>query len=113
MPDILWHELKYFSRGDFDAPDELAPQLIRQLEVSRSIAGIPFIITSDYRAGDDKSHGVGCAVDIRVSSGGERMAIVRGLLKAGFRRIGVYDKHVHADIWKDGPTPVMWTGISK
>jgi len=35
------------------------------------------------------------------------------LLQAGFRRIGIYDKHIHADIDKTLPQDVMWWGVSK
>lgn len=110
---MLWHELKYFKREEFDYPDDMAPQLIRQLEVARSFAGVPFIITSDYRPVDLKSHGAGMAVDLRVKSSFDRIEIIHGLLKAGFRRIGDYDKHIHADIWPEGPSPRMWWSTSK
>jgi len=113
MPDILWHELRFFKRTEFDYPDEMAPQLIRQLEVARSLAGVPFIITSDYRPNDPKSHGAGMAVDLGVMSSYDRWHILNGLYRVGFKRIGDYDKHIHADIWKDGPTPSAWWDVSK
>ena len=41
------------------------------------------------------------------------MKIISGALLAGFRRIGVYDRHVHLDVDEKLPQDVMWWGVSK
>lgn len=86
-------------------------ELVESLE---RICGFELTITSAYRLGDKKCHGRGRAVDIRCSHSVERMTIVRGLIFLGVSRIGIYDKHVHADTCRiPFPSNVMWTGISR
>jgi hypothetical protein len=91
----------------------LDPALVEKLDVAREIAGVPFVITSGLRPGDEKSHGRGKAVDIGCVSSRDRMKIVHALIIVGFRRIGVYDKHVHADVDDLLPQDVLWWGVSK
>jgi hypothetical protein len=94
----------------------LNPELVRRLDEARSIAKVPFEITSGIRLsppGKPKSHDRGNAVDIRCSTGYRRMKIISGALLAGFRRIGVYDKHIHLDVDEKSPQDVMWWGVSK
>lgn len=112
MPEIVWSHIKNFKRSEFDYPDEMSPQLMRQLDVARDLAGVPFIITSDYRPGDKKAHGKGLAVDLRVMSSRDRFHILKGLFRACFVRIGDYDRHIHADIDDSLPQKVAWWGTS-
>ncbi len=105
--------------------DEVAgldPQFVRRLNRARHRAGVPFIITSGRRTkarnaslGGAKrsSHLTGHGVDIRARSGRARFAIVRGLILAGFTRIGVYNGHVHVDDDPRLPEPTLWAGKSK
>lgn len=99
----------------------LDQELIAKLDWARGRAGIPFVITNGVRTPsqnakvggvEDSSHLKGLAVDLRCSDGETRFKIVNALLLAGFKRIGVYDKHCHVDISHDLPQNVMWTGIS-
>lgn len=99
----------------------LSPHLVERLDNARSIAGIPFIITSGKRnpsdnlaAGgvQDSSHLKGLAVDLVCASGVHRFSMVSALLAAGFFRIGIYDAHIHADIDPSLPQNVIWTGKS-
>lgn len=87
-------------------------QLVARLDRARGYAGVPFSLSSGFRAGDPKAHGKRLAVDIRAAGAWQRYQIVRGLIKAGVPRIGVYDRHVHADVDKSLP-PGMWSGRSK
>ena len=73
-------------------------------------AGIPFVINSGARCrehnqvvggSETSSHLTGYAADIRCRNGQERLAIVRGLIKAGIWRIGIARGFVHADIDPD------------
>ncbi len=91
----------------------LDADFITDIEFAERVAGLSFYITSAYRDGDPKCHGVGRAVDISCEDSTSRFAIVRGLTIAGFRRIGLYDRHIHADRCTDRPVRVLWMGESK
>lgn len=111
--NMIWDQLTHFTPDEFKHPDEMSHQLLLKLDKARGIAGVPFEITSDFRSGDPRAHGRGTAVDIRVRSGRQRFKIVQALLLVGFKRIGVYDKHIHADIAGDTfPQEVLWIGES-
>jgi hypothetical protein len=83
------------------------------LDDARSIAGVPFVLTSAFRAGDPRSHGRGLAVDIRCSDSETRWRILKGVILAGFLRIGIYDRHIHVDIDESLPQRVAWWGRSQ
>ncbi len=97
----------------------LERELVEKLAVAEALMhpakGDYLEITSGYREGDKGSHGQGKAVDISAHSARQRFKIVRALIRAGFNRIGVYDRHVHADIAADDTHPhsVLWTGESQ
>ena len=59
-----------------------------------------------------KNHTSGRAVDISARTSYVRMKIVVALIKAGFRRIGVYPTFIHADNMNEekGSPEVMWLG---
>lgn len=100
--------LTYFKREEFTNPDGMDFKLLLMLDLARFRAGIPFVITSSYRAGDKGAHGKGMAVDIRCWDGNARALILRALIWTGFRRIGIYPRHIHADI--QGGHPNYWLG---
>lgn len=111
---------RHFKESEFDRPEKMDHELLARLDYAREQAGIPFVITSDYREPGpdepDSAHHLGKAVDIRVCSGMERFRIVRAALNSGFKRIGVYDKHIHLDVAtaEDGfPMNVIWEGKSR
>ena len=110
--------MNYFKPEEVEG---LQPELVEKLNGARHVAGVPFVITSGKRSPDENeramgvessSHSTGLAVDLRVTDGAERFAIVKGLLAAGFVRIGAYDKHVHADLDNTKPQSVLWVGVS-
>lgn len=110
--------MNYFKPEEVEG---LMPELVDKLNTARHVAGVPFIITSGKRSSDQNeramgvdgsAHVTGLAVDLRVSDGSKRFAIVRGLLAAGFVRIGVYTKHIHCDLDQNKPSNVMWVGES-
>lgn len=109
---------KFFSE---DEAKGLDPELMSKLDTARAVAGIPFKITSGLRTCaangaalgvEHSSHLSGKAVDLAVDDGASRFAIVKGLLAAGFVRIGAYDHHVHADVDSTKDQNVLWVGIS-
>lgn len=103
-------------------PDEvrgLDPKLVEMLDRARGLSHVPFRITSGLRSSDqnwqaggvmDSSHTRGLAVDIACFESRSRMRIVAALIVAGFRRIGFYSAHLHADIDDSLPQDVMWFG---
>ncbi len=123
-------EFKQFSRN-FSTRDfpvgEPHPILIRKLQYARYLYRKPMIITSGGRTPEhnadvggvsDSSHLIredgffqGC--DIRCQAGGDRYLMLVALLEAGFKRIGIYDKHIHIDVDEDKPSKVIWVSLSK
>jgi len=117
MSEINWNELTFFSRDEFDHPDEMDPQLLSMLDVARKVAGVSFVINSDFRtpaenvAAGGKPHSAhlrGLAVDIACPGSRYRYRILKGLYKAGFERIGLGKNFIHADIDKDLDEEVCW-----
>lgn len=99
----------------------LQTKIIQKLVVGRHISGCPYRITSGLRTAQqnqkaggvsDSSHLSGLAVDLRANDSRERFFIIRGLIAAGFNRIGVYDHHVHVDDDRSLDQDVMWLGTS-
>ncbi len=97
----------------------LERELVDKLGIAESLMhpakGEYFEITSGYREGDPRTHGKGLAVDIAVVNARQRFRIVRALIRAGFNRIGVYDRHIHADVAADDDSPhsTLWIGESQ
>jgi uncharacterized protein YcbK (DUF882 family) len=108
----IFHVLKHFRRSEFTNPDAMSQELLWKLDYARELAGLPFHITSSYRAKDPRFHGEGKAVDIACSKSHERFIIVTALLFAGFTRIGIYENHIHADTGT-APIRVLWWGTYK
>src|ERR1041385_5805347 len=104
----------YFSEEEVK---DLDTELVAKLDQARHIAGIPFVITSGYRTGDadgmdngikNSAHMNHKAVDLRCHDSPTRFRIVLGLLIAGFKRIGLNNVHVHADVDETKPAGVFW-----
>lgn len=117
-----WYALDHFEAEEFDFPEKMDRELLRMLDQARRYTTSRFIITSDYRVdespenGPESTHELGKAVDLRAHDGRSRLEIVRALLQAGFRRVGVYDRHVHADVATEAdgfPQDVLWVGRSR
>lgn len=106
-------DIRFFKAREFNSPDKMSQELIEKLDRARAIAGVPFKISSSFREGDPKAHGKGEAVDIVCDNSTYRFRIIKALILVGFTRIGVYDKHVHADVSRTLPQGVMWWGTSK
>ena len=114
----------HFETQEFDSKDMpgsgakfMDNAFLQMLDDARSIAGIPFNITSGYRsekinklAGgvENSSHLVGRAADIAVRSGKERLIIIMALIQVGFRRVGVAQGFIHTDNDSTKPDSI-WT----
>ena len=109
----------YFKEEEFDHPDKISHELLARLDYARVVAGVPFHITSDYRDpvdGEQSAHFIGKAVDIAAEDSRTRHRILIGARRAGFRRLGVYDKHVHLDVASEADgfdQDVTWWGKSR
>ena len=111
--------LNYFNFEEFDSPDEIGSGLpkeqggkmcmkfLHKLDEARAISGVPYRITSGYRSESHNakvggrigsSHLKGLACDIAVNNSGDRGDILRGLVMAGFTRIGVAKTFIHCDL---------------
>jgi hypothetical protein len=92
-------------------------RLVNMLDDARDIAKTPFVISSGYRRGDPKAHGKRKAVDLKCPKRAsvKRQRMYDALRAVGFNRIGIYDKHLHADIATKAegfPQNVTWWGTS-
>lgn len=108
-------ELENFSERESNGlPDEL----LIKLQCIRYLVGKRVHITSGLRAGDSGTHGLGHAVDVADNTGGVpissqwREAVLRAAYAVGFKRVGVYDRHIHLDIDLSRDQNVTWWGVS-
>lgn len=112
----IWSELRHFKPAEFGAEYErMDEDLLRRLDRVRELAGVPMVVSSAWRSippGKPPEHGRGKAVDISCTSSRARMALVRAAIEVGFRRIGVYDRHLHFGVDDTLPQDVMWWDTS-
>ncbi len=112
MRVLEWTSLKHFGYAEFKEPESMSHAFLVKLDRARDKTTAVWEITSDYRVGSG-SHSEGVAVDIAVSNSRERFEIVRALLQGGFKRIGVYDRHIHVDDSQRLDREVLWIGVSQ
>jgi zinc D-Ala-D-Ala carboxypeptidase len=108
---------KEFTCDGLNVFGEMDPELLQMLDNAREMAGVPFVITSSYRTLSHNAkvggkihsaHLKGMAVDIAAPNSEARYAMVGGLIKAGFRRIGIGKDFIHTDIDPEKPQGVFW-----
>lgn len=112
---------KYFSYEEFRCPccgeNKTKEELILLLDKARELAGIPFKITSGYRCPkynkkvggvENSAHTFGLGADILCTNSHNRFKIVKALIDAGFKRIGIGKNHIHCDIDITKPEGVLW-----
>lgn len=109
--------LQYFRPQEVTGLDE---GLCVMLDRARGLAGVPFIITCGLRTPEqnanlphavcDSAHLTGHAVDLHCPDDATRFRMMRGLLQAGFTRVGEYvaDGHIHVDNDATKPPNVIW-----
>jgi uncharacterized protein YcbK (DUF882 family) len=121
--------MKYFKLSEFDSPDVVGSgeamdmDFLSRVDQARSIAQIPFKITSGfrtqqynegllargYKASANSSHLKGLAADIACTDSSSRHKIITALMKAGLNRIGIADTFIHVDADTSKPSNVIWT----
>jgi zinc D-Ala-D-Ala carboxypeptidase len=102
--------MRYFKPEEFACrcgcgQSHMDAQFMAQIDNARDYAGTAFTINSGYRCREwnekvgstSENHVRGKAADIACLSGPERIKIVQGLIRAGFRRIGIAKTFIHAD----------------
>jgi len=111
---------RYFGEDEFsDDQGEcwMTENHMDRLMIARSIAGIPFVITSGCRNPDQNErvggvegseHLDGKGSDISVPNSVSRFKIVLALLKAGFTRIGIGKDFIHAGSGSYPVSEVIW-----
>lgn len=116
---INWKDIKHFSKSEFECPCcskvVVSRKLVFMLDVARSLAGVPFNISSGYRCKKhnkqvggvkNSAHLTGLAVDIEVSDNVSRLKILRALVIVGFNRIGISKGFIHVDVDKTKPNNI-------
>lgn len=116
---IDWDRIRFFRMSEFACPCcgrvELDATFVLKLDLAREIAGVPFVITSGYRCPahnaevggvKQSAHMAGLAADIACPDSVTRLKILRGLIVAGFRRIGIGKNFVHCDVDTSKPNNV-------
>lgn len=116
------------------------PATMSRVDDARGFAGVPFVLTSGLRTPDHNAdlkgavsdsshladtHGFAHAVDIAVLDDGALFCMILGLIKVGFRRIGIYGtrcpdnpnrlvpRHIHVDDDSSKPLDVIWLQIEQ
>lgn len=114
---------KYFDSKEFDSPDvegsgeKMELYFIKKLTIAREANNKPMLITSGYRTKkhniavggkENSAHLRGYASDIAVFNSNDRYRMVRALMLAGFKRIGVANGFIHCDCDPSLPQNVLW-----
>jgi len=95
----------------------MSQAFITRLDLARDISKVPYTLTSSIRCNaynekigglDNSAHLTGNAGDIEVTSSEMRYRIIEGLIKAGFKRIGVYKDFIHVDDDETKPARLLW-----
>jgi len=102
----------------------MSPLLLQMLDDARRNYGSSINITGSWRPLDGEirtsAHqislkGIWEAADLRCRTSRERAGLLPALLEAGFKRIGIYDRHIHVDVATEPrfDQDVIWLGVSK
>lgn len=108
---------KHFNKEQDPKMIGVNDKLMSMLDNARTIAQIPFIITSGLRTKEhnaevggeqDSAHLSGLAVDLACSDSLARYTMVYSLFVAGFKRIEIGKNHIHVDIDESKDQRVMF-----
>jgi hypothetical protein len=125
---IEWTLIIFFKREEFDSPDApgsgeaMDKQHVFKLELMRLFLKRPIIINSGVRTPkynkkkggkDDSEHLDGHGSDIKAVTSREKYEIVTSAYSVGFRRIGIYKRHIHLGSDPIKPQEVIWYGTYK
>lgn len=114
---------KFFNQKEFDCKcgcgATAKSEFIHKLDFARFVSSVPYVITSGMRclnhnraigSSDTSTHVKGLACDIRFTNSREKYRIIKGLMQAGFKRIGINEDKmfIHVDLDKDKPQDVLF-----
>lgn len=123
---IDWTQIRFFKVNEFLEPQKLRPEMIHALDALRLRFGRSLIVTSSYRAAigtDPSAHNMAAdgfysGIDLTTQAalarankkirGSEMWALCVIAQELGFRRIGIYPKHIHLDMEPTFPSPALW-----
>lgn len=104
---------KHFTDKEVEGLD---PRLVDMIDWARDITTLPMVLTETLASGGhhvpNTAHQRGKAVDFKCISDFNRKIWLEALLKVGFKRIGLYDRHIHVDNDETLPQGVIWIGVS-
>jgi uncharacterized protein YcbK (DUF882 family) len=115
--------MKYFTYEEFDSPDlpgsghEMQQEFLDKLDLARGLSNVPYVINSGFRTPEHNaevggvpgsSHLTGWASDIRTDSSNRRFLVLKGLLAAGFNRVGIGQNFIHVDCDPSKAGSVAW-----
>jgi len=109
--------LKHFSIEKDPEIIGLDIKLLTLLDNARTMADIPFIITSGKRdvkkneevgGINNSAHLKGLACDIACENSTQAFLIIKGAIVAGFKRIGIGKRHIHLDIDTEKPQNILF-----
>lgn len=104
----------HFTDGEVKGLDT---ELVAMLDMGRALCNHPFIITRGLSTAEENSacggvknsaHLRGLAVDLACEDSMQRFEMIKALFAVGFSRIGIYEKHLHADRDESLPQAVCW-----
>ena len=114
----------YFKDSEFDCKcgcglglGDMNESSVMRLKLARGVSNTPYNLNSAIRCkkhnksvGSKKtsSHPKGYAFDIRATTYRIRWKVLKGLMEAGFNRIGIGIDFIHADDDPDKPPAVIW-----
>jgi len=113
-----WELLKYLTREDFKYPDEVNPEVIFGVDTLADEFGVKPVVLSDYRPGDQGTHGDGDAIDhtwpgvnpIRVNTRALRLRVFSGI-GIYINEKGVVSHHCDCRPDRTVDNPARWGGI--
>ena len=114
-------DLPDFKLSEFICPCcgacEMDKEFLWKLQRCRSIAGIPFKITSGFRCKkhnkevggvEESEHLIGRAADIYVKNNHTRFLILNAAIYCTFHRIGIGSNMIHLGNSREHPKEVVW-----
>ena len=113
--------MQWFKMSEFECrccgKKDMDEAFLERLDKARGIADVVFVIVSGFRCKKhnkmvggkpESAHMVGKAADIHVSGSRARFRILKGLIEAGFTRIGIYPYFIHVDSDETKDQDVAW-----
>lgn len=121
-----WDKYENFEEDEFKCPCcgivNVSAHFLSKLQLGRDYSRIAYDISSGCRCKKhneevggklDSAHITSkfrkcMGADIKTRNNHERFLVLKGLILAGFTRIGIYDKHIHADAKHNAVQKITW-----